>query len=168
MQRIQLSGLGRVGPTSLVLDICRVFFCSSGRGVGGEGEGLSFFSHRLLSEAEMGEVDFAKELVKAKADVDASGKGSYEGMTALMFAVAKMENSMSEKRPRFTCKGIALSVVTLRAQYRRILLFPAPPPSSPPMWWRCIFRPLFRFCLFTSWEVVRYSREQIRAQTAET
>ena len=94
-----------------------------------------------------------KALVDGKAKVDKEDKW---GRTALFQAVTKMENLMSEKRPRFMCKGIALLSVTLRTRYRRIPLSPSPPPrSSPPMCWGCIFRPLNRCCLFTTRKVAR-------------
>ena len=98
-----------------------------------------------------------KALVEAKATVDKENK---KGQTALFWAVKKMENLMSEKRPRFMCKGIALLSVTLRTRYRRIALSPSPPPrSSPPMCWGCIFRPLNRCCLFRPQKVARYSQQ---------
>ena len=46
------------------------------------------------------------------------------------FGGKKSENLKSEKRPRDMCKGVALLVVTLRARYRRILLFSPSPISS--------------------------------------
>ena len=132
-QRIQLSGClrypgsGCAGPASVVLDIGRVFFVrggGGGRSGKAGGEGLSFFSHRFLSEAANGGVECVKELFKAKANVDKVDK---QGRTALLSAVNKMENLMSEKRPRFMCKGIALLSVTLRTRYRRIPLSPSSP-----------------------------------------
>ena len=113
------------------------------------------FSHRFLSEALYGRVEGVKALVEAKADVD---KEDECGRTALLLAVKKMENLMPGKRTRYMCQGIALLSVTLRTQYRRILLSPSPPPpSSPPMCWGCIFRPLNRCCLFRPPEVARSS-----------
>ena len=44
------------------------------------------------------------------------------GVDGALFGGKKTENLTSEKRSRFTCKGVAVRVVTLRARYRRILL----------------------------------------------
>ena len=68
-------------------------------------------------------METVKALIEEKAAVD---KEDEWGRTALFQAVKKMENLMSEKRPRFMCKGIALLSVTLRTRYRRIPL----PPSA--------------------------------------
>ena len=57
-------------------------------------------------------------------------------MDAATVCGKKMENLMSEKRPRHMCERIALSVVTLRARYRLILLFPTP--SSPSSFLQCV------------------------------
>ena len=101
-----------------------VSFARSGGGVGGT-RGSFLFSLRILREVKMGGVEFAKELVKANATVDKEDK---YGWTALIYAVKKMGNLMSEKRPHNMCKGVVFSVVTLPTRYRRILLLP---PSSP-------------------------------------
>ena len=99
-----------------------------------------------------------KALIEAEADVDKESKNAW---TALLYAVKKMGNLISEKRTRCMCEGIALlavtlctryryilllplslliypkcvgdalSVLTLRSRYRRILLFPPPPPHYP-------------------------------------
>ena len=70
-----------------------------------------------------------KALVEAKANVDKKNK---KGLTplirAVLYAVKKMENLMSEKRTRYKFKEIALSVLTFLFRYRRILL---PPPHPP-------------------------------------
>ena len=62
-----------------------------------------------------------KALVEGKANVD---KEDNQGNTALLYAVKKMENLISEKQPQCMCKETALSVLTLPSRYRRILLFP--------------------------------------------
>ena len=58
------------------------------------------FSHRFLSEVRYGEVKTVKALVDLKATVDKKDK---QGRTALFQAVKKIQNLMSEKRPRFMC-----------------------------------------------------------------
>ena len=50
-----------------------------------------------------GTEESVKALVEAKAIVD---KESKDGRTALMVAVKKMENLMSEKRPQYIWKGL--------------------------------------------------------------
>ena len=91
----------------------------------GRRRGSFLFFHRFLSECIHGRVKGVKALVEAKATVDKENK---DGRTALIYAVKKMRNLMSEKRTRNMCKGVVFSVVTLPTRYRRILLLP---PSSP-------------------------------------
>ena len=106
----------------------------------------------------MGGVEFAKELVKANATVD---KEDVYGLTALSYAVKKIGNLMSEKRPRNMCKGVAFSVVTLPTRYRRIL--PLPPLLPLPLL-QCVgdasFDPLFVVVVSQpgKWYAIRESR----------
>ena len=128
-RRLQLSsclhwpGLGPVGPTSVVFDLARFFLACRGGGgwVGGEEKMFSFFSP-ICFEAHYGHVEVVGTLLEAKANVD---QLAHSGWTALLMAVKKKENLMSEKRPRSLCKRIALPAVALRTRYRSMVLFPS-------------------------------------------
>ena len=82
---------------------------------------FSFFSP-ICFEAKAGHVEVVTGLLEAKANVD---QLAHSGWTALLMAVKKKENLMSEKRPRSLCKRIALPAVALRTRYRSMVLFPS-------------------------------------------